>query len=444
MQRKLSTILTLTGLIFCSVATGQTLTLDECVERALESNLDYQNTNLDIKAAEYRIKEVKSALYPTINVTGQSSYYHELPGQYVPASGFGGADGTYQKITLGMKQNSSAMLQMTHEVYNQKVMVGLKAAKTSREAAILQTEVSRENLVYNVTATFYSIQILNDNLTRLTENIKNLEKTAEINGILKDNDLVSANTHNRMLINLENLRNQQENQKVLLEKNYTQLKYLLNLEMNRGIKVAPFNYDELLVIASDEESFLRPDIRLQETTVRLAQLDKKSATAGYFPVLVHSATFGYNGFNDSYKPFESVNNDWIRSSYVSWTLKIPVFSGFQRSNQIRQKQVIIDQQVNRLTMLKSNAEREIADARINFHTNKKLVANNKKSLDLAETLFTSATAEYENGIISVTELLNAQSDLTDARTNYSNALLNLKLAELSLRKANGTLLTYKP
>jgi outer membrane protein TolC len=129
---------------------------------------------------------------------------------------------------------------------------------------------------------------------------------------------------------------------------------------------------------------------------------------------------------------------------VSWTLKIPVFSGFQRRNQVRQKQVIIDQQVNRLTMMRSNAEREIADARVNFNTNKKLVANNKKSLDLAEALFTSATSEYENGITSVTELLNAQSDLTDARTNYSNALLNLKLAELSLKKANGTLLTYKP
>jgi outer membrane protein len=444
MQMKISTILTLIGLIFCSVATGQTLTLDECVERALANNLDYENSNLDVKAAEYRIKEVKSALYPTINVTGQSLYYHELPGQYVPASAFGGADGTYQKITLGMKQNTSATLQMTHEVYNQKVRVGLKAAKTSREAAILQTEVARENLIYNVTATFYSIQILNDNLNGLQENIRNLEKTVEINGTLKDNDLVSANTHSRMLINLENLRNQEENQRVLLEKNYTQLKHLLNLEMDRSIEVEPFNYEELLAVASEEESILRPDIRLQEATVRLAQLDKKSATAGYFPVLVHSATFGYNGFNDSFKPFDAVNDDWVRNSYVSWTLKIPVFSGFQRRNQVRQKQVIIDQQVNRLTMMRSNAEREIADARVNFNTNKKLVANNKKSLDLAEALFTSATSEYENGITSVTELLNAQSDLTDARTNYSNALLNLKLAELSLKKANGTLLTYKP
>ncbi|MBA4056842.1 MAG: hypothetical protein C0490_19165, partial [Marivirga sp.] len=84
--------------------------------------------------------------------------------------------------------------------------------------------------------------------------------------------------------------------------------------------------------------------------------------------------------------------------------------------------------------------KEVKDAMENYIMNKNLLVSNKKSLELAEQLFSSSQGEYESGITSITEFLNAQSDLSAARTNYSNALLNLMLAELSLKKANGTLL----
>jgi outer membrane protein len=118
-----------------------------------------------------------------------------------------------------------------------------------------------------------------------------------------------------------------------------------------------------------------------------------------------------------------------------------VFDGFRRQNQLKQKEIAIQKNLNTLSMLEAHAEKEVQDAITNYASNKNLLVSNKKNLDLAQGLFQSTQQEYASGLSSVTELLNAQNDLSNARTNYIMALLNLKLAELSLKKANGTLVS---
>ncbi len=439
-MKKLITFLAFALVVLSGFFTrAQTYSLEDCLELALANNENLKNSQLDLTASEYQIKEVKSALLPTINFTGQSLYYGDVPAQYAPASAFGGPDGAYQKLTLGMEQNTSVALQGSQQLYNHAVTIGLKAAKTVKEASSLQIELTRENLIYNVTATYFTIQVLEDNLHRLSENISNLEKTSEISANLKDNEIIAENIHNRMLINLENLRNQYENQKLLLDKNIFTLKHLMNLEMSTPLVVDPFDYNALLIEPSSAEMTQRTDIRLQQVNLKLSQIEKRSIAAERYPVLSNSFSFGYNGYNDSFGPFKPINDDWIRTSYTAFTVRIPVFDGFGRQSRLRQKDVAIQKNINTLAMMKNNAQREIQEAASNYAANRNLLINNQKSLDLAERLFETAQSEYETGISSLTDLLNAQNDLTNARTNYSNALLNVKLAELALKKANGTL-----
>lgn len=421
-------------------AQGQAYSLEDCIRVALGANQELLNSRLDVQATTFRIKEVKSAMLPTIDIMGQSLYYKDLPSQYAPASAFGGPEGEYTKMTLNMKQTTSATVQVTQNLYNHAVITGVRVAKVAGELASIQEQVVREDLTYNVAATFYSVQVLNDNLARLRQNIVNLQKTIDVNRVLKDNDLVSDNVHHRMQINLENLQNQYENQHLLADKNLTLLKYLMNIPVDQHVSIDSFDYAETFAVLQDNDISQRPDIRLQQTQVKLSQLEKKSIAAGYYPALTNKFSYGYTAYYDQFGPGKQINNDWIRSSYFTLTLKIPVFDGFQKQSQIRQKDIVMQKNINTLNMMRANAEKELQDATQNYGANRNLLVSNKKSLDLAEQLFNSAQGEYEQGITSVTEFLNAQNDLSNARTNYSTALLNLKLAELSLRKANGTLL----
>ena len=319
---------------------AQTYTLQESIRAALANNQQLLNSKLDMSAADYRIKEVKSALLPTIDINGQLLYYQDVPAQYAPASSFGGQSGEYTKMTMGVAQTTSGNIQVSQSLYNQALFVGVKAAKATQEASALQEMVTRESIVYNVTSTYYSVQVLADNLERLEENIRNLEKTTHVNAILKQNEIVSANVHNRMLINLENLRNQYDNQSLQYEKNITLLKHLMNVDIAEEIKITPFDYTESMSVTESDDIAHRPDLMLQQAQLRVSEFDKKSVAAGYFPVLTNSATFGYSGYYDSFAPHKQINGDWIKTSYFALSLKIPVFDGFRKQNQLKQKELL--------------------------------------------------------------------------------------------------------
>ena len=49
-------------------------------------------------------------------------------------------------------------------------------------------------------------------------------------------------------------------------------------------------------------------------------------------------------------------------------------------------------------------------------------------------------SQYKSGLVKVSDFINTNSDLQAAQTNFVNALINIKQAELSLKKAQGILL----
>jgi outer membrane protein TolC len=61
-------------------------------------------------------------------------------------------------------------------------------------------------------------------------------------------------------------------------------------------------------------------------------------------------------------------------------------------------------------------------------------------MSLAERVYSISQDQYAKGVISLTDLLNAESGLNDAQTNHSLALVQMKISELEYLKATGKLL----
>ena len=54
-------------------------------------------------------------------------------------------------------------------------------------------------------------------------------------------------------------------------------------------------------------------------------------------------------------------------------------------------------------------------------------------------MFENSQNNYNNGLATLTDLLDAENALTQAQNSYSTALLNIKLAEIQLIKSQGNL-----
>jgi outer membrane protein len=49
---------------------------------------------------------------------------------------------------------------------------------------------------------------------------------------------------------------------------------------------------------------------------------------------------------------------------------------------------------------------------------------------------------YKNGLTSLTDLIDAETSYVSAQNNYTNALVDYKVAEVELLKAKGQLKSY--
>ena len=72
----------------------------------------------------------------------------------------------------------------------------------------------------------------------------------------------------------------------------------------------------------------------------------------------------------------------------------------------------------------------------------KALENQKANVELAETVTANTKSNYQYGLATLTELLEAENALVEAKNNYSNAILNYKIAEVQYYKAKGDLKTY--
>ena len=55
------------------------LSLQECVQRAIEENLNIQATMIDYEKSRHKVSETRAALLPKINVTGSFTDYLKKP-----------------------------------------------------------------------------------------------------------------------------------------------------------------------------------------------------------------------------------------------------------------------------------------------------------------------------------------------------------------------------
>lgn len=434
-------ILVMTGLLISttSLFAQKTYSLEECVQTSLNNNLQIKNGQLDIKSVNSRISQAKSSFLPTAEITGQYQYYITMPKMLVPSEFMGGAPGQYSEFVMGSPQTTSATLQVSQVLYDQKVFIGLRAAKTAKNMTDLQVSKTKEDLIYNVSAVYYNLQTLQQNLNLIDSNLVVLDKMLSANKSLVTNEIIGKTNLKRLEINFENLKNERSNLQLTVDKAYTMLKFLMGIKLTEPVLILPFKFVETVAELGNRNIENRPDVRMSKEQISLAQLDKKASVAEYYPSLSGTFNYGVTGNYDKVKPLKSFNDRWMQGTYIGLQLRIPLFSGFSRYHQVKQKDYELQKMQNNYELMKQTAEKEISDATKNYLSSYNTFSNSKRSLEVSQSVFNNSQSEYSNGLISLSDILQIQNELTTARNNYSNSLINMRLAEIEIKKANGQL-----
>ena len=448
MKRIITTILLCATAI--SFAQQKELTLKDAIRYALEHKADAEKARLDVKKSEYQIQEVRANALPNLAASGGMVYNPKLQATYIDASTFAfpgmPISNEPLKMEMGQKWSANAEAKLTQILFSQAVFMGLKAARTTREFYLLNQQLTENEIIEKVAKAYYQVYQTRQMLQNVEANLALTEKTAGVVKGLNEAGLAKKIDLDRTTVALNNLKSARQQALNGLQLSENALKYMIGMPMNEQIILPKegfeANYDLAFVKGGTNN---RIELQVLEKQKQLLDINVKVKRAALYPSLMLQATYGYLSMGPKMPIVYGKKDKVYGADYSSITLgvSVPIFSGFGTTAKIRQAQ--IESQALEATLKDTHLAMDLAyeNAHSQLNNNLLTIDSQKENVKLAEEVLLNTQNNYQQGLASLTDLLDAERSLSDAKNNYTNALLDYKLAEIELLKSQGKLDTIK-
>ena len=456
-------------LLLAQADSGSALTLDQCIDYALENTVVVKNAVLDERIATARVRETVGIGLPQVSGNVTVIQNQKLPRfftSYDPTSGFFDfsqvpgiqpGDVIAAQNFFQLKSSGNAALNINQILFNGSYLVGLQAANTYKELSLRATDQTKEQLVEQVTKAYYSVLVNRERMKLFDTNIERVDSLFITTKALYENGFAESIDVDRIEVTLNNLKTERNKFEKLQELSVELLKFQMNYPKDQPLQVSgEFTRESVQV---DLNSYLqdwdyknRPDYQVLETNRKLQNLNLKNNYAAALPNLSAFANMGYSTQSPSvsglFKTNSGVSDDgqvgpdkWYSFSSFGVSLNIPLFSGLQRTYKVQQEKLTLQKIENGFTSLKRGIDIEIKQATISYQNNQEALEAQERNMKLAQNIARVTKIKYEQGLGSNLEVVEAESSLKEAQINYYNALFDAAIAKTDLDKAFGKLVS---
>ena len=423
-----------------SYAQTQPLSLRQAIAQALERNPQVQNVALNQRKSGFLVKEQKSIALPQISASISYEDNLKLATQLLPGE-LMGQPGRQIPVQFGTKYNISTGIELHQMVYNQAYWAGLKAIKKVGELDQLQIAQTKEDLAFQVAQAYYVAQITGKQREILTSNILKINKIITITEAQYKNGLVQKNDLDRLHVSQTNLQTEVENLETVFQQQLNMLKYLTATSFEQNVVL--IDSIQSLGISTkigEQPNFQnRISMRLLNNEKEMEALQIKVVQAGYYPSIGAYARYNYQAQRNEWNFFDR-NQSWFDFSSVGLRVNIPIFDGFQKTNKIQQHKTRLEQINLRGIIQQGYLQMEHLNSANKLRNQESIIKKQNANVQLAETVYQTTQTQYQGGVTSLADLLNAETSLREAQTNYFTTLVQAKIAELEYIKSNGNLL----
>lgn len=417
------------------------LTLQQSLQYALKYKADVLKSDLDVEKSLYQIQEAKSEMLPGLSVDGNLLNNSILQESALPGELFGEAPGSVIMAPLGQKWNADVGISLTQKIFDQSIFIGLKAAKTTREFYELNKKLTDDAIIEKVTSQYYNVLILQARLQRADTSYQNTLKIQKIIQQQFENGLAKGVDVNRIKVKVFNLHAERQELTNTIQINKNTLKFLIGLPMDKSITLADKPLDLLI---NETDDFSVTDLTLYKSLGKQKEIlnyKKQQLKVAGYPSLGLKAQYHYQGLGDQFPIGAGTEQQvyWTDYASINLNLHIPVFSGFKNKAKVRQANIDIEKieiemsdQELALHTAYENAKNQIRNSEIT-------IENQEQNVVLAKQVAQDIQNNYAHGLSPLTDVLDAETALTEAQNNYNKALLDYRLAQLEYLKARGQL-----
>lgn len=419
------------GMATFSAQEKKMLTLDEAVQLGIQNSKSLKIDAAKIEEATADLLEAKNRQLPDLKVSASYMYLPFAPNINIKLPGVSAEGGPkVNQVAFGSANLSLPLYS------GGRIKYGIESAKYLVEASKLTTENDKVAIAYNVAQAYnnlfkasQSIKVLEENLTASTKRDETFLKL-ENNGVIARNDRLKANLQTSNI----------ELQLLEAKNNYNianiNMDLLLGLPETTEIEVDSDYINEMQEVKTvdyylNTAQLNRKDLQALQQQRKAASLGTKAAKAENLPSIVLTGGYVaadvpkfftmYNAVNVGLGIQYNLSNLWKKNSSL-------------KQSQAREKQLsATDEMLNDNIKLEVNREYQNAD----YY--KQRIAVFEKSSVQANENYRITKNKYDNGLATMTDLLDANAAQITASVGVINAKADAALAYRKLLQTTGTL-----
>jgi outer membrane protein TolC len=406
------------------------LSLDQCVEYALQNSPIIKTSQINEEIGDRQIKSSLSGWLPQVSATFNAAHNIKLQ-----TTAFGD-----QLITLGQNYNSNLLFQVNQTLFNRDQLFASKAADVVRNqldqsslSGKISTVVAVSKAYYDILLTYEQVKILNENLDRLNKQFKDAKSRYE-SGIVDKTD------YQRASISLSNVRSDKNRVEGSIKAKKSYLKQLMGFPTEDALDL-DFNYQSMeKEITMDTTVQLqienRIEYKLLQSQLSFSNLQTRYEKWSFIPKV--SAYYNYNLLF-----FNNTASDLYRKNYptsaVGLSFGIPIFEGGKRTQQIKLAELSEEKTQIEMSNLKRSINTQYESAMADYKSNLFEWESVKQNMDMAEEVYGIIKLQYDEGIKAYVDLIIAETELRTAQLNHYNALYKVLASKLDLDQALGNI-----
>lgn len=402
-------------------ARAEQLSLNDCLQLAKQQNPTLQTEAVNLPLAAEQIRESRSAYLPQVDLSG--GYTTQADPQQVLMSGRSEPtqDKSYAHLSLSAEQLLYDFGRTKSEV---------TAMQAQADAAGSELSGSVQDLLLSTSQAYFQVLAAQQLLKSAREEVVQVEEHRRVAQALHEQGVVTRNDLLQAEVRLAASRQQQLVREGGLDNAWLALNYLIGRTNDSRAELEILSLPDLppeLAAASLE---LRPELTAQQQRVAAAAARVEVMRSSYRPEL-----------------FARLAADYVENSYVkeqtiysaTLGLRVNLFDGQATTSKLRQALLILNREQRRLHDLQARTELEYRQADNDARVARQRIAVAEQAIRQAEENLRINRDRYREQVGTATEVLDAQTLLTQSRTDLALAEFDYQVAVARVKRAAGIL-----
>ncbi|MGK7932918.1 MAG: TolC family protein [Microcystaceae cyanobacterium] len=416
------------------ITTTQSITLNQALVIALENNKDLQVARFQLDERQAQLRATRSLLYPTVDFSTQFSRDRSIAIQQQNISRERDDDPTTLPNLGEESTNVVGGFELNYNVYTGGEREA-RIRRAEREVKQQELEVERifEELRSDVTTRYYDLQNADASVAIAQAAIEDTTQSLRDAQLLENAGLGTRFDTLRSEVDLA--RAEQALTTAIADQRTARRQLAAILGVGQHIELTaadeieetgrwPLSLEETIVQAYKN----RAELEQQLISREISEQDREIALSALRPTFAFAANWQ---FDEDFDDAVHVANGYSFQGILSWRL----FDGGQAWAEARQANRNIDIADTNFANQRELIRVEVEESYFTMISSQENIGTARQNVVLAEESLRLARLRFQAGVGTQTDVINSQRDLTDARSEFLQAVITYNQSLNDLQRA---------